>query len=95
MAGGQILTRVHLPPASVHQEEPLTDPFGGELPAIAGHTRRRLDHGRARPMIRLTSVDFPTLGRPTTATTGKGVIQPHSQHSRGLRTSFGVRETRS
>src|SRR2546423_4745583 len=25
-----------------------------------------------RPMIRLTSVDFPTFGRPTTATTGAG-----------------------
>lgn len=32
-----------------------------------------------RPMIRLNSVDLPTLGRPTTATTGRFITSPRQR----------------
>ena len=59
-----------LPAAGVHHGEPPAGPLRRRR-----RTRSRVTPGMSsttacrRPMIRLTSVDLPTLGRPTTATT--------------------------
>src|SRR6187200_3315192 len=66
------------PRASGSQPPVSTTVKARPLQLASYETRSRVTPGTSsttasrRPMIRLTSVDLPTLGRPTTASTGTG-----------------------
>ena len=64
------------PASGVDDREIPAGPFGVEHLPVAGDPGSFLDDGLVRPTIRFTSVDFPTFGRPTTATRGFNSVQP-------------------
>ena len=64
--------RVGVPAAGVDDRERAAVPVGVVGHPVAGDPGTSSTTASRRPMIRLTSVDLPTLGRPTTARTGTG-----------------------
>ena len=69
--GGEDVIALHrLDAAGVDEGEGPAVPFGIEIAAISGDATALVHDGIGGWARRLTSVDFPTLGRPTTATMG-------------------------
>jgi hypothetical protein len=69
------------PAAGVDEGEAPAEPLGVVGDAVAGHAGHVLDDGLAPPMMRLTRVDLPTLGRPMIAATGSAL---HREPRRAL-----------
>ena len=62
--------------AGIHEQKRAALPVHlGEM-TVPGDARRIVHNGLAPPLRRLNSVDFPTFGRPTKATTGRRSGEP-------------------
>lgn len=79
--------------AGIHHQELPIAPKGWAVGAIAGYTGLIVDNGIPFPAKRLTKVDLPTLGRPTTATTGKAIGVLFAESGFSLPLNLGLKLT--
>ena len=82
------------PASGVDEVERPAAPVALDVLAVAGDPGPLLDDGARRPTMRLSSVDLPTLGRPTMATTGARNSAPDRAPARSVGTGRRWRRSR-